>query len=220
MRPSHVRFVAEGPALEPIVHSSLLTQEACCEIVRLAEEHASQPAVTGWSSVSGEEFATEDVEVDAAPALRSFLLSIGLIPAIERIFAAVFAKPCIHGCDDLFVVKYNAAICGQRELALHVDGGDCSFMVALSARGVDYGGGGTHFERGPPTQPDGSGDAGGIHLHMEQGDVLAFPAKLYHRGLPIDRGVRYLLVGFCYTDDPSAARVAGHVNAATLELVQ
>jgi hypothetical protein len=50
----------------------------------------------------------------------------------------------IVALDDCFVVRYDADAGGQRELAPHVDGGDISFMVALS-RSSGYTGGGTEF---------------------------------------------------------------------------
>lgn len=64
----------------------------------------------------------------------------------------------------------------------------------------DYDGGGTYFS-----------DVA-LHLTLEQGHLVIFDAKLDHQGLPITRGVRYLLVAFCYTKDEREARVEGNVS--------
>ena len=190
-----VRYVAEAEGA-PIVSSKLLAPAVCDEIVRLCDAHVlsgADPHRTGYASVANEDFATEDVEVDTAPALRAYLCSIALLPAVERIFASTFGRTRIYACDDVFVVRYDAK--RQRELARHVDGGDLSFMVALSPPS-SYVGGGTLFEGATATEATAvDAAAGGAVLHLDQGDVLAFPAKLFHRGLAITAGLRYLLVG-------------------------
>jgi hypothetical protein len=125
-----------------VVTSSFLSAEACEHIVGLCEQHAS---TQGWQreSQAAYSYATEDLEVEAVPALAAWLRASGLLRrAADRIERAHGAR--ITALDDCFVVKYSAA--RQRALARHVDAGDVSFMVALSRRGVDYDGGGTHFE--------------------------------------------------------------------------
>ena len=71
----------------------------------------------------------------------------------------------------------------------HFDGGDVSFMLALSPRS-DYDGGGTQF--------DALANSSNI-LHLDQGDLVLFDANLFHEGVAITRGSRYLLVGFTCT---------------------
>ena len=104
------------------------------------------------------------------------------------------------GFDDLFVVKYDAAF--QKELVRHFDGGDVSFMIALSST-TDYDGGGTQFDCLEEEV-----------VHLDCGDVILFDADLYHQGLSITRGTRYLLVGFCVVDDGSKQKIieAGYIN--------
>jgi hypothetical protein len=200
-----VRYVAEAEGA-PIVSSKLLTPAECDEIVRLCDARVASgldPDRTGYASVANEDFATEDLEVDTAPAVRAYLRSVALLPAVERIFGSAFGRSRIYACDDVFVVRYDAQ--RQRELARHVDGGDLSFMVALSARS-SYAGGGTLFEGATATAAASVAASAsttsaveaamdGAVLHLEQGDVLAFPAKLFHRGLATTAGLRYLLVG-------------------------
>lgn len=89
----------------------------------------------------------------------------------------------IVALDDCFVIKYNASgPGGQRALEKHVDGGDLSFMVALSDR-ARYTGGGTAFY--------GPGNVVDSIVELEQGQCVSFPAKVMHQGLAITAGIRY-----------------------------
>ena len=108
---------------------------------------------------------------------------------VSRVKRAHGATIC--AMDDCFVVKYSArdGESGQLELPRHTDAGELSFMVALSDQATDYVGGGTQFDA-----------LDGNVLQLPQGDIVTFDAKLFHRGMPITRGVRYLLVGFCWAD--------------------
>ena len=60
-------------------------------------------------------------------------------------------------------------------------------MIALSDSN-DYDGGGTKFDCLEDT------------LHLEVGDIVLFDANLYHKGVEITKGTRYLLVGFCIVE--------------------
>jgi predicted 2-oxoglutarate/Fe(II)-dependent dioxygenase YbiX len=98
-------------------------------------------------------------------------------------------------CRDIFIVKYQAPLqdhdqqqtgpqaARQSGLALHTDGSIISFNVLLSEP-VDFDGGGTFFSHlGRVVAPD-------------QGEAVVHDGKKQHAGVPITRGVRYLLVGF------------------------
>ena len=156
-------------------HSTL-----CAELIAVCERHG----FTCERTESQYAQATTDLEVDSAPAVRHFVLSRGLIPAVRTAMLASHGVTPV-AFDDMFVVRYDAE--EQRELVRHFDAGDVSFMLALSAQ-TDYAGGGTAFDA-----------MGSEVVHLEQGELVLFDAALYHAGLPITRGKRYLLVGFCYT---------------------
>ena len=98
--------------------------------------------------------------------------------------------------DDVFIVRYAHE--SQTALELHTDAGDISFMVALSHPGIDYDSGGTFFEELDDV------------VMLQKGEMILFNAKLFHSGVPITSGRRYLLVGFCYTS-PEAANEPGNV---------
>ena len=172
------------------------TTQLCEELVGLCEQHGFGAERAG----SGYTQATVDLEVDAAPTVRAWLLRRGLLPAISRCMRATHgAAPAAF--DDVFVVKYDATgtsdVC-QQALEMHCDAGDVSFMLALSPREA-YSGGGTFFEAlclGAQFVNEGERCRGGT-LHLPQGELLLFDAALRHAGVRISAGTRYLLVGFC-----------------------
>lgn len=71
---------------------------------------------------------------------------------------------------------------------------------------ADYSGGGTYFEELDTV------------ITLDGGEILTFDAKLVHQGLPITRGCRFLMVGFCYTEDAREASQPGNVSTA-LDLI-
>lgn len=85
--------------------------------------------------------------------------------------------------SDLFVVKYESS--QQNFLEKHFDGDIFSFNILLNEN-TDFDGGGT-----------GIYSPWGYHeCHLSKGDILVHPGFLYHRGISITRGIRYILVGF------------------------
>ena len=144
---SHVRFLAGGR----IARAPFLTPAGCDTIVALSEAQAAEDG--GWRGEDGYVQATVDLEVDRAPLLRAWLRRVDLIARVGQFLRRAGHAPpgggrAIHALDDLFVVRYDAEAAargsGQRALTEHVDGGDVSFMLALSDA-ADYAGGGTEF---------------------------------------------------------------------------
>jgi len=126
-----------------IVCSEFMTPSGCRDLVQLCEQHA------GWRSDSTAVYAftTVDLEVDKVPALKIWCQQVGLLDKISARVAQAHGGFPLTALDDLFVVKYTArGKISQQELPRHVDAGDLSFMVALSALGDDYDGGGTGFD--------------------------------------------------------------------------
>ena len=198
-----------------------------------AEAPAGSP---GDAAAPRYEQATTDLEVDSprASAVRALLLQSGLVREVSRAMRATHGGVSPTAFDDVFVVRYEAAAAAaaaaagsgaevggapQRSLVRHVDGADVSFMLALSARGggggggEDYEGGGTAFDvlGGTTTTTTTEEEQPGASpvLHLAQGELVIFDAALYHAGLPITRGRRHLLVGFCHVARPAAARERG-----------
>ncbi len=166
------------------------TEQMCVDIIALCEEE-------GFRVETGKyEQATVDVEVDSFPRLKRWLLRHDLVNALrENIHTATGQNICAF--DDVFVVKYDAN--EQRDLIRHYDAADVSFMLALSERN-SYAGGGTWF--------DSLGDT----VHLDAGELIIFDAGLYHSGMPISKGLRYLLVGFCYTRVSATREDVGNLS--------
>lgn len=185
--PNRMRFSPYDDSIL-IMHDFLSI--GCCEaIITMCEDAASNSGEAVWENdpVSYYHQATCDMEVEKNPKLVAYLNQIGLVESVDRLYKMHYNRQ-INSFDDVFVVKYQAeGLDSKSELPDHIDAGDLSFMIALSKRD-DYDGGGTFFRV--------TNDI----IHLSQGSVLTFDAKLFHRGVKISRGLRYLLVGFCHTD--------------------
>ena len=185
-----------------IISHRFLSKECCLKIIQFCEEFASSEEQ--WQNEDDSVYpqATFDLEVEKNHGLVSYIRIIKLLSAIDLIYKLHYNQT-INSFDDVFVVKYQAI--GDRvkpELIEHIDAGDISFMIALSERGVDYSGGGTYFRVTDSV------------VHLNQGDMITFDAKLYHGGVKITSGVRYLLVGFCHTDNHESVRISSNPPAS------
>lgn len=85
------------------------------------------------------------------------------------------------GLNEIFIVKYDAK--KQKELELHQDGSEFSFILALNQ---DFEGGGTYF---PFLNK---------HIKLKTGDCLIFSGQNEHQGVTISSGKRYILTGFIH----------------------
>ena len=212
--PSPLRLHEASPLL---VTSSFLTHVAC-EHLRDLCEGAWPSSSSSSSSSSSYSFSTEDVEVDRCPALRQYLCNVDFMAAVAGLIQQSHGST-ITALDDLFLVKYDASG-GQVELKRHQDSGDISFMVSLSPPDA-YQGGGTGFElQGADSSDSGDGENEALTVvRLAQGEMVVFPAGIYHRGLPITAGTRLLLVGFCHTS-PLAASEPGNLSLDRLQSIQ
>ena len=175
--------------------SSFLSAAECERIIDICEAVHG-----GWVVESQDQYlqTTADLEVDRVPALKTYLLeTINFMPRLQAHYIQQYSQK-ITAFDDLFVVKYDAR--AQRELVKHVDAGDVSFMIALSSPPRDFTGGGTLFP-----------ELNNRHVDCDKGDILTFPAKLWHQGVPITKGCRYLLVGFCFLNSV-ASKTPGNLD--------
>lgn len=212
--------------------------EICEELILLCE-------MEGFHSEKEESTytqATFDLEVDSNPRVRDWLVTHELVPEISACMQRSHATSLVS-FDDVFVVKYDASVPGgQQSLEWHYDAAELSFMLALSDRD-SYIGGGTAFdvlqdEYDKDKQSEaleGLEGAAGLAdyfrgtaagstlrpLHLQQGELLIFDANLYHSGLAVSSGVRYLLVGFCFVaggEEGGAAAARGELDLNLLPL--
>jgi hypothetical protein len=100
---------------------------------------------------------------------------------------------------QIFVVRYD----GDRQASLnrHTDSGDVTFSVLLSD---GFEGGGTRYWNRHAREPF-------VYLLPEIGQTTLFPAVINHEGVEVDKGRRYLLIGFLSVDkiDPFTMEPTG-----------
>ena len=154
------------------VVNGVLSQACCNGLIELSEEIFNSSSIRG----NGNDYkqATDDLEVTEYPKLRQYILP--LLPSIIK-----HAESEVQSFDDVFIVRYDMK--NQRKLVRHVDGGDRTIQIALSSR-ENFVGGGTLFDDGL--------------IQCNQGSALVFDSSLYHAGVEIKSGQRYLLVLFCH----------------------
>ena len=94
---------------------------------------------------------------------------------------------------EMFIAKYEFG--HQSSLGLHRDSHPFSFIICLNEPDNDFEGGGTRFhdevEEGGATKEK---------RPKEPGTAVAFCGFRLHEGLPVSRGTRYILTGFCKYD--------------------
>ncbi len=173
-------------------------EELCTELIQLCNSYGFHSEDT----CSEYPQATVDLEVDSCPTIRDSLLQKDFVSAVKKSILSTHEASLV-AFDDVFVVKYDASRSNdnaQRGLQLHHDRGDVSFILALSAL-HDYSGGGTYFDIFRYGKDFVNEDMiQNEAIHLNKGDLLVFDSALNHAGLPITRGTRYLLVGFCFVD--------------------
>ena len=117
---------------------------------------------------------------------------------VHRVTHAIwnFSKSTQLQLDDRepHIVKYDITKKERQKLDMHTDKSEWTFLIALSdGCGLDFDGGGTFFEALDAT------------VHVQRGHALVFPGKLRHCGQRINKGLRFLLVGFLVDKENAAA---------------
>lgn len=184
---------------------SLLAAEHCRRIITAAEEYAA--VNEGWTSARHTGYPTTDLPVDAIFPEGRFSAVHGFVNAqVLPLLAARFGlREDRLKIGELFVAKYEAAAGRQRGLAAHRDGTQWSFVLGLNDA-AEFDGGGTLFLDVPASgsvSDSGAGDQGGGQGGLlcrappgQVGSATLFSGKNLHMGVPLTRGVRYILAGF------------------------
>ena len=161
-------------AWDEIHERELLPEAKCASLIADAE-------ASGGFRLRGEYEGTATYDLDATALLPQRWTTHVVVPLLELYFGVRTVA-----CPDapLRIVKYVA---GERAsgIGLHSDGSELSFVCALND---GFEGGGTYFRKDgrvyvPPT-----------------GSVLYFCGRWVHAGVPVTRGVRYVLTGFFTID--------------------
>jgi len=178
LQANHHAFASVSPAL--------LSASECQHLKDEAERHA---ALHGWQT-RGIFYPTVDIPLHEIPALTEFYqrtLPSRVFPLMARTFG-VAAEGLAFKDTMVFIIKYTTLAHGRPGLPMHKDSSHLSFNIALSTEHTDFEGGGTW-----------------IHLLNDtvthhQGEALIHHSRVWHEGLPITSGVRYVLVGFIWVN--------------------
>uniref|UniRef100_A0A6U0JCU9 Fe2OG dioxygenase domain-containing protein n=1 Tax=Minutocellus polymorphus TaxID=265543 RepID=A0A6U0JCU9_9STRA len=156
----------------------------------------------GWTKDRHTSYPTTDLNLVTVPFEsddRVFLqeiLDARLAPLVERVYGIA---PGAVRANDIFVVRYDYER-GQKSLRGHTDSSHVSFNILLND---EFTGGGTRFHnRVAGTYQDGK---------PNPGEVLINNALVFHEGLSVSSGTRYILVGFMSADrvDPMSQEATG-----------
>ena len=198
-----------------------------CEAVRLAASIAAR-ARGGWDRTRHRKYPTQDLPLRCLPTPLRQRVCEALFRRVIRPLAPTFCGPAflpeMLEMRDAFVVQYDADDpAGQRALAMHTDASLFSVNVLLSDPEKEFIGGGTlfDFERKGLDEEDGAGaepvaaTEGSWTVRPAQGSAIVHSGQLLHGGLRVERGRRYILVGFIevrreipYAVDDSCAAAA------------
>lgn len=171
--------------------SPILSPQECKHAIKWAED-ASKERPGGWTTSRHYAVPTTDLPVHEIPKLLDFFNDV-LANRLRPLMAQQFfqGEVGVEGCGlhvhDAFVVRYDAEG-GQRHLPVHTDDSSHSFTIALNDLS-DYDGGGTYI------------CSLGKSYRSSVGGVFTFRGdQIEHGGDPVVRGIRYVIVGFCYVD--------------------
>lgn len=163
----------------------LLYPNECALIVAEGEKFAKEHG--GWRTARHRRFPTTDLALKDMPNLKRMIWG-RLEKTVFPLMAETYNVPLEElAFKDVFLVKYSSLDGAQTGLPLHKDSGHISFNIALSDRS-SFTGGGSWMSILNDTLP------------VAQGQVLLHPAGILHRGLEIESGTRYILVGFVWVN--------------------
>jgi hypothetical protein len=164
--------------LQRFTYTKIYSPDMCRYIIKESEKHAANN--NGWTKTRHINYPTTDLPVDAMPSVLG-IVSETFITIMDKIVKSYnLSQNITLNIRDLFVVKY--AHDAQNSLEMHKDGSVLSFSILLNDAN-EFEGGGTYFDDG-------------LTAYLNQGDMIIHSGKIKHSGLPITKGLRYLLVGF------------------------
>lgn len=171
-------------------NTPIIALAECQTAIQAAEDYAK---ASGWTTSRHYAVPTTDIALHELKSIVPWFRDCWdkrIRPLLRHQFKLTFNKPSSTSKDifihDAFVVRYDAEG-GQRNLPPHYDESTHSFIIALN---TNYEGGGTYIHRlGKALKP---GAAGGM--------ISFCGGELLHSGDTVVKGVRYIIVAFCYVD--------------------
>lgn len=168
--------------LQRFHYEKVYNPDICRYIINESEKHAANNG--GWTTKRHDNYPTTDLPVERIPSIFGLILETlhTIVKKVKKSYG--LTDNMTINIHDLFIVKYKDN--EQNYLDMHRDGSFLSFNILLS-NAADFEGGGTYFDDG-------------LIANLEQGDILIHSSRIKHAGLPINKGTRYLLVGFLNLD--------------------
>eukprot|EP01084_Bolivina_argentea_P102947 184417_1 len=150
----------------------------------IIEEALNYVDINGWETERhnpGTE--TTDINTIVSDKLNNFIVNItqSFYPKFVEFYGIPMGFLTIF---ETFVVKYEFKEGAQSDLKGHMDASQYSYVLALNDPN-EYEGGGTRFIEKDETI-----------YKVNKGDVVIFPGKLFHEGVKITKGKRFILAGF------------------------
>lgn len=165
----------------------VLDEDMCDFIINEAEKFAtnnkSKINPTGWTTKRHFKYPTTDLPIKDIPLLKNFVYNFITINIFNFIEEKYKVNKYFLDFNDIFIVKYE--YCKQNYLEKHKDGSLFSFNILLNNPN-DFEGGGTKFYYEDKIDIC-KNTKGGLIIHTGQ---------VFHEGIPITKGIRYILVGF------------------------
>lgn len=179
----------------------LLPPETCSLIRQMAEDHTKhieliegKDTKRSWRTLYT--YTKMDLPCGEVPNLSSRITD-HIMADVKRVVGELYGKPNeayklrARSWKEPHLLKYQK-VDGKDEhlgIEMHYDGCDITWQAMLSDQN-EYTGGGTYFRCLRKT------------IRMKQGQVMVHPGELYHKGLDITSGYRYLVVCFMDGFDP------------------
>jgi hypothetical protein len=165
----------------------VLEENMCDFIINEAEKFASNNKTkmnpTGWTTKRHFNYPTTDLPIKEIPTLNNYVSNFIIINVFDFISEKYKINKYHLDLNDIFIVKYEYN--KQNYLEKHKDGSLFSFNILLNDH-TDFEGGGTKFYYRDEVETC-KNTKGGIIIHS---------GRIFHEGIPITKGIRYILVGF------------------------
>lgn len=160
------------------IYNNIFSSHSCKWIIHEAENYAITNG--GWLQKRHVYHPTVDLEVENIKPIFNYVM-FKMTDIIDRIKESYCIDSHNLNIIDLFIVKYNSKD-GQSGLEKHLDGCHLSINIALSDSNTYEGGGVKFFD--------------GIKYKSNIGDAIVHSGQIYHSGIDITNGIRYVLVAF------------------------
>ena len=164
--------------IQRFAYPDVYTSATCEYIINESNKYADTNG--GWMTQRHEKYPTTDLPVKDIPNIIDVVFR-----SMKDVLDLIVNSYQLHddvklNITDLFIVKYQHD--KQASLKRHCDKSHISFNILLSDE-TDFEGGGTHFDDG-------------ITMKSKRGGIIIHSGQLYHSGIKITSGSRYLLTGF------------------------